>query len=49
MIELCKTLTINIFWVLAAILEVIMLVLLILGILSSFLNLLKDGENEKRN
>lgn len=46
MIEICKTLTINIFWVLAAVIEVIMLTLLVIGIINTVLERLLDNNKE---
>lgn len=46
MIEICKQLTINIFWVLAAIFQVTLIAVLVIGILSNLIEKLnkKDGE-----
>jgi putative effector of murein hydrolase LrgA (UPF0299 family) len=46
MIEICKQLTINIFWVLAAIFQVTFIAVLVIGILSNLIEKLnkKDGE-----
>lgn len=46
MIEICKTLAINIFWVLAAVIEVIALLLLVLGLLSSIVGHLHKGDEQ---
>lgn len=46
MIEICKQLTINIFWVLAAIFQVTFIAVLVIDILSNLIEKLnkKDGE-----
>lgn len=47
MIELCKQLTINIFWVLAALFQVTLVVLLIMGIMSNILKKISKKEDEE--
>ena len=46
LVDFCKELAVNLFWVLAAVIEVLMAVILILGLLSSLLGHLhhEDGE-----
>lgn len=49
MIEICKQITINLFWVLAAMIEIAMGTLLVLAIISSLVDKLtgnKDHEDE---
>lgn len=46
-IDFCKTLAINMFWVLAAVIEMIALLILILGLLSNIVNRLHKGDNQK--
>ena len=47
MIELCKQLTINIFWVLAALFQVTLVVILIMGITSNVLKKMSKKEDEE--
>lgn len=47
MIELCKQLTINIFWVLAALFQVTLVVILIMGITSNLLKKMSKKEDEE--
>ena len=47
MIEICKQLTINIFWVLAAIFQVALIAVLTIGILSNILDKLTKKEDEE--
>ena len=45
-VEFCKTLAVNLFWVLAAVIEVIALLLLVLGLLSGIIDRLHKGDQE---
>ena len=47
MVEICKQITINIFWVLTAIFQVAFVTAIIVGVLSNFLEKLhKEDEDE---
>ena len=45
-IEFCKTIAINIFWVLAAVIEVIALLLLVLGLISNVIDHLHKEDEQ---
>ena len=47
MIEICKQLTINIFWVLSAIFQVTLIAALVIGILSNIVDKLSKKEDEE--
>ena len=47
MIEICKQLTINIFWVLAAIFQVTFIAVLVIGILSNIVDKFSKKEDEE--